>query len=132
MKRRPGFTLLELLVTIGIIGIIAATSIPSYAAAQRRLTVNQAAAELANNLQAARTKAMSGGTDVTVVVSSGSVTSAVTSWTAPNGITLSPIGSVTFAHLSGLASSALTITVQNSGGTNRTVAIAANGKISLP
>lgn len=136
IKQRSGFTLLELLVTIGILSIIAAASIPSYAAAQRRLIVNQTSAELAEVLETARTKAMASGADILVTISAASLTQknlatgTITTWAPPSGITLSA-ASLTFTRLTGLATNA-TITVQNSQGNTRSVAIASNGKVSLP
>ena len=53
-----GFTLLELLTTIAIIGIIVACAVPNWLALRRRSAVRQAAAELRSILHLTRSRAI--------------------------------------------------------------------------
>ena len=52
--KRQGFTLLELLLVVTIIGVMSAVSISGFRAASDRARVNQAAAQLSADLQRAR------------------------------------------------------------------------------
>jgi prepilin-type N-terminal cleavage/methylation domain-containing protein len=56
-----GLTLVEMMVVIGIIGVILALAIPNFAAMQRRARINAAAQELAQDLRQIRERALSTG-----------------------------------------------------------------------
>jgi len=56
-----GLTLVEMMVVIGIIGVIIALAIPNFAAMQRRARMNAAAQELAQDLRQIRERALSTG-----------------------------------------------------------------------
>ena len=58
-KNRKGFTLLELLTVMSIIGILTAVSIPSYHIIKRNVTLNNSAKELVSNLRTAQRQSLS-------------------------------------------------------------------------
>ena len=60
-RARPGFTLLELVVVVAILGILAAFGLPAMAAAVARYRVDSAAAELVAALRQAQAQAASQG-----------------------------------------------------------------------
>lgn len=66
MHRRRGVTLVEILVVLGIIGIILAVAAPSMADLMARRRVEMVAAELATNMAYARSEAAIRPTDVFV------------------------------------------------------------------
>lgn len=141
MTRRPGFTALELLITIGVIGILAGVSIPSFAQAQQRLRVRQSAAELADVIRQAQTKAIAGihGSTITVTFQAGSITTTIDAtgtqavWAIPAGLNIaSDVSSVTFNRLTGRPSSPASITVTNDSGNNSAIAVAVSGVITAP
>ncbi|WP_051961880.1 GspH/FimT family pseudopilin [Methylobacter sp. BBA5.1] len=77
--RRSGFTLLELLIVIAIIGIIAGLAVPSYRDMIERNRLKQAVESLADDLKFARTEAIKRSADVTLALTTGwsySITSA--------------------------------------------------------
>ncbi len=58
---RKGFTLIEMMVVIGIIGIIIVLAVPNFAAMQRRARIRAAAQEIAQDLRQIRERALSMG-----------------------------------------------------------------------
>ncbi len=58
---KKGFTLIELMVVIGIIGIIVALAVPNFAGMQRRARIHAAAQEIAQDLRQIRERALSSG-----------------------------------------------------------------------
>ncbi len=56
---RKGFTLIEMMVVIGIIGVIIALAVPSFGAMQRRARIRAAAQEIAQDLRQIRERALS-------------------------------------------------------------------------
>ncbi len=59
---QKGFTIIELLLVCAIIGILSAVAAPNYMAARNRARVNEATAQLAADLQRARSSAQRSNT----------------------------------------------------------------------
>lgn len=71
MKRSRGFTLLELVVTVAILGALMTAAVVSFRSAQRNANISAAAFDLVLKLQGYRTRAMNEQRDLLVVVNGG-------------------------------------------------------------
>ena len=78
MERQKGFTLIELMIVVAIIGILAAIAIPNFLAYQKKAITSEAKQELAN----IRTLQVTYNADELVYGSLSSI-----GWTAPTGKT---------------------------------------------
>ena len=67
LRRRAGFTAIEILVVVAIIGIFAAMAVPSWRAYQANLRLKAAARTVANAFSYARSRALSTGNRHVVV-----------------------------------------------------------------
>lgn len=73
-KQQTGFSLVELLVVVGLIVLLAAFAIPSIATFVRNYRIRGAAQQVASEIQAARTKAIMKNTNLGVVFLATSAT----------------------------------------------------------
>ncbi|MBN9422785.1 MAG: GspH/FimT family pseudopilin [Candidatus Accumulibacter sp.] len=100
MKRTGGFTLVELAVTLAVLGIILGIAVPSFASWLLKLQIRNAAEGMLHGLQLARTEAIKRNSPVTLTLTGG------TGWTITDGS-----GAVMQARPSGEGSQAAFITV---------------------
>jgi type IV fimbrial biogenesis protein FimT len=73
-RRRAGFTLLELMVVVALIGIMAAIAAPSLSKTVPRVKLRSAGQQLANDLQLARLRGISGNYKSQIVFNTGNST----------------------------------------------------------
>jgi type II secretion system protein H len=147
--REAGFSLIELIVVIAMIGIVAALATPQFMSYWRTSTTTAGASELATAINRARQLAIAGnqnycaevaGTAVRYRQNSNAACTAGTIWTgtgtgATGLVTLSNNirvsgGPVVFTSL-GAAALAGTFTVTNPNGGTRNVVVAASGRVSV-
>jgi prepilin-type N-terminal cleavage/methylation domain-containing protein len=96
MKNTSGFTLLELLVVIGMIGVLGAIGFTSLSDLRRSLALDEASANLSQQIQRARTQSMSTSSswrvritdNDTFVLEQNTSTTATPIWTNRNTIDL--------------------------------------------
>jgi len=148
--RQAGFSVIELIVVIAMIGILAALGMPSFISYWRTSTTTAGASELAATLNRARQLAISGnqnyctevsGTGVRYKQAASAACGGGTVWTGSgtdgagiitlsNNMTVTG-GPVVFTSL-GAAALAGTFTVTNPNGGSRNVVVAASGRVSVP
>jgi type IV fimbrial biogenesis protein FimT len=78
MKKMAGFTLIELMITVVVLGIFLSLAIPSYSDWMKRLQMRNAAESILNGLQLARVEAIKRNLSVTMRLTGG------TGWTVFN------------------------------------------------
>jgi len=136
LRNREGFTIIRLLVTIGIVGVLLGTASPNIASVTRVYSVRSAARQVYSELQNARMAAVMANQSYTFTVNVGGTTYTVTpspgSATAleATGITMSAPNPITFAS-NGTASATATVTVSNSFGDAVQVAVGSAGRVRI-
>jgi type II secretion system protein H len=145
-NRQGGFTLIEMMIVVAIVGVTSAIAVPSYIDWHARYQLRQAATEIQNQLSVARISAMSRNSvvNVSLVLSGGKVQvsagdasgtsvipatqmmSTVTGLNpAPTAVTFSPLG-----IRSGGGAGNQQIGISNNRGLSYSVRITPRGKVS--
>ena len=136
LRNRDGFTLIRLLVTIGIVGILLAAASPNIASVTRIYGVRSAARQVYSELQNARMAAVMANQPYTFTVNGGGTSYTVTP--SPGtamalevaGTTMSAPNAIAFAS-NGTASATGTVTVTNSSGDSIQVAVGPAGRVQV-
>ena len=144
MLSPKGFTLLEVLLSIGLITVLAGLSLPVYQALQNRNDLDITAVTVAQTLRRAQllSQAMDGDTSWGISIQTGSITLfRGTSYAArdtsfdevfdvPTSITQSGVGEVVFAKFTGMPQTTGTITLTSSTNEVRNLILNAKGTIT--
>ena len=97
MRANRGFTLIELMVTVGILAIVAAIAAPSFDSSIRNMRINGTADQLISAMSLARVEAVKRGAPVTLCPSSDGLTCSGTDWQVGYLVTEDKTGSATGA-----------------------------------
>jgi len=134
--QEAGFSLLQLLVTIGIAGILLAAASPNIATVTRVYAVRSGARQVYSDLQNARMAAVMNNQSYTFTVNGDGTSYTVTPVPGTplslevSGITMSAPNAITFAS-NGTASTTATVTVSNSFGDAIQVAVGPAGRVRV-
>ena len=82
---RSGFSLMELVMVIAIVGVLGAVAAPRYAAALHRYRAQAAAHRLAADLELARERAAASSETHTLTVAADGRSYTISPWTSPDG-----------------------------------------------
>ncbi|OGQ83013.1 MAG: hypothetical protein A3F90_19750 [Deltaproteobacteria bacterium RIFCSPLOWO2_12_FULL_60_19] len=149
-KRRQGasgFTIIELLVTVGVAAVIMATAVPAFMSLLPTINLSSAARQVATDLQFARVKAVSqsvryrlsfvgaipGATTYLMQNdSSGAFVTETGPFALPPGISVSALTATSEFQPRGTVNATSTITLQNGNSQTRTVQVALVGRVTIP
>jgi len=140
-RSERGFTVMELMVVVGLMAIISAIAMPSFISWLPSYRLSAGARQVAGDLQLARMKAISQNTTYRLNFISGTqyrlekdagFTLESGPFTLPTGITASPTGATSEFQSRGTASATDDITLTNDGGTTvRHVCIKTVGRVHI-
>lgn len=146
-QRASGFTVLELMVAVGIAMVVLGIAVPSLMTWMPTLRLSSAARQVATDLQVARMKAISqnrkfqmsfvgsipGATSYQIQKQDDTGTFVLESgpFTLPDGITVSAATTSQFQPR-GTVNSASTITLKNVNSETKSVQVAAVGRVNIP
>lgn len=147
-QRISGFTVLELMVAVGIAMVVLGIAVPSLLTWLPTLRLSSAARQVATDLQVARMKAISqntkfrlsfvgsipGATSYNVEKDNGTGTFVTESgpFSLPDGITVSSASTASKFQPRGTVDAASTITLRNVNSEVKTVQVAVVGRVTLP
>lgn len=141
---RTGFTIIELVVVLAIIGVLLAIGLPSFASLRRNVALSSTVDEIVAALRLAQANAMSsqgGAAQGVYFTASQYCRFSGTTWVSCQADTTYPLGgyglsisgapvSVVFQHLTG-ATTAQSIVVGITSGPQKTIQLDATGKIAV-
>jgi prepilin-type N-terminal cleavage/methylation domain-containing protein len=139
LQSQSGFTLIELMAAIGVAALLMVIAIPYFSSTLPHLRLNDAARQIATDLQQVRMRAIAQSipyqinfSTTTYVVQScnGSCTDVGGSMALPDGITITPPSTAPQFQPRGTVASAATIRVTN-GTTNKWVCVRIVGRINI-
>lgn len=143
VKKRRGFSILEVGLSIGLIGILTVITIPMYQGVQSRNNLDVAAMEMTQSLRRAQilSQAVDGDTAWGLYVQNGSITLFKgTSYTTrdtdfdetfivPTNLAFTGLSEIVFTQFSGMPQTTGTITITAPSNETRTVTINAKGMV---
>ena len=145
MTRREGFTLLELLVSLTILGIIVATVVPRVGRSMAQTRVQRAATVIASDVQRAFSLAAQRRSPVRIAIDTAAKTFAIknragdttyisNTYNSSSEIGLSQLeASVTTIYVfpNGLANTSFTVTANTPGSNRRRVSVSRAGQVRI-
>jgi type IV fimbrial biogenesis protein FimT len=147
MNKRAGFSLLELMVVIVIIGILAAVTVPNMGGWLGKRDLDSISRQIYSDFQRARSEAISRGRTVTIQINKGAGwyeihdstgSQIVTQTTMPNNITIANTTFITVdtsgINSRGFATKPGSIIIHSStssGGKDRTINLTLGGAVSI-
>lgn len=138
MRPAPhGFTLIELLVVIAIVSILLAVGIPSFRELLARRALEGAANELSNDLQYARTQAVSNNANTALMTAAGGTGYTITGATLLKdvlldpGLSITPSVTVTYNPLRATANAATITMTSSRTGAQLRISTNAMGRVAL-
>ncbi len=144
--KKSGFTVLELIVAIGIAMVVLGIAVPSFMTWLPTLRLSSGARQVATDLQVARMKAISqntrykmtfvgsvpGATSYRIEKDSGGFVLESGPFSLPDGITVSGLVGASEFQPRGTASATSTITLKNINSETKSVQIAIVGRVTIP
>lgn len=145
-QRASGFTILELMVAIGIAMVVLGIAVPSLMTWMPTLRLSSAARQVATDLQVARMKAISqntkfqmsfvgsipGATSYRIEKDSGGFVLESGPFSLPDGITVSSVTATSVFQPRGTVNTSSEITLQNVNSETKKVQVAAVGRVNIP
>jgi prepilin-type N-terminal cleavage/methylation domain-containing protein len=133
LRQRSGFSLIEMLVVVVVVGILLAIAFPRSAAAYRRLQVENAVEQLARDLTRTQTQAIKQNTSLSLIRTSATTyTVGALTRTLPDGVSFSVASpdSATFAAFGPTITGPAEF-VLSSGSWQRSVKLSTAGRVTV-
>ena len=150
-RAASGFTLLELIVAIGIASVVMGIAVPSFMTWLPTLRLSSGTRQVATDLQVSRMKAISQNTKFRITFGTLPSTSYQLEkdsnnngtyelpgeldsgpFSLPDGITVTAVSATAEFQPRGTASAASTITVRNGNNETKSVQVAVVGRVTIP
>jgi type IV fimbrial biogenesis protein FimT len=138
VQNPAGFTLIELMAALGILGVLIAIAVPSFLSTLPGLRLNDAARQVATDLQMARMRAITQNNSNTVTFNVSTGTYSFTLGTESvdidqlyPGITFSSAPTNPVFTGRGTASTTATLTLRNTSGATKQIQVTSVGRVKI-